>query len=174
MERMFVNTNFPHIEVVSIPNGESWTPPKLANQIGSLYQTKNFNADIVIVWFDRENNTETSEEIEDIVRQTLNDIGVSNEKIRVCIPDKMTENLILADEELIRSEFGLLEFTYSGDGCNGKAEIRSLFERAGEKYKETYHGIKLLKKTHLSRAAENSQSIRRFFERFDSECWWNR
>lgn len=54
MEKIFVNTNFPHIEVIGLPNGEGWTPAKLGAQIQSLYKTKDFNADVVIVWFDRE------------------------------------------------------------------------------------------------------------------------
>lgn len=174
MEKMFVNTNFPHVEVVNLPNGEGWTPNKLAGQIQSLYKTKNFNADIVIVWFDREKNTESSDEIRTIVREALADIGVPEEKLKICIPDKMTENMILADEALVRSEFSIPDFRYEGDGTNGKHSLKALYEAEGQKYKETYHGVSLLKKTHLSRAAERSPSVGRFVSEFDSECWWNR
>lgn len=86
----------------------------------------------------------------------------------------MTENVILADEDLVRSEFGLPNFIYDGDGTNGKHSLKILYEAQGTKYKETYHGVTLLKKTHLSRAAKNSPSVYQFLNEFDSECWWNR
>ena len=86
----------------------------------------------------------------------------------------MTENFILADEALIRKEFSAEQFEYKGDGTHGKGEIRGLYEQIGINYKETYHGVKLLKKTHLSRAAERSPCIGRFFAKFHAECWWNR
>lgn len=174
MERMFVNQNFPHIDVVSLPNGDGWNPKRLATQIQSLYKTKNINPDIVIVWFDREKNPQSSDEIRSIVHESLTAIGVLAEKLKICIPDKMTENMILADEELVRSEFDLPNFNYEGDGTNGKHSLKVLYESKGAKYKETYHGVTLLKKMHLSRSAVKSPSVSRFFNEFESDCWWIR
>ncbi|WP_296017110.1 hypothetical protein [uncultured Agrobacterium sp.] len=103
MERMFVNSNFPHLEVVSLPNGESWTPERLSGHIISLFKTKDVNPEKIFVWFDREEATLSQLEIKHLIISKFKEIGIFEDRLAVCIPDKMSENIILADEELIRA-----------------------------------------------------------------------
>jgi hypothetical protein len=131
-------------------------------------------AEKVIVWIDREGRQETSEEIKQALTISLIDAGASVAQLAICVPDRMTENFILADEELVRAEFGLENYVYEGDGCNGKAKIKSMYKELSISYKETFHGANLLKKVKMSNSSENSGSSRSFSNKFDALCWWNR
>ncbi|MFD1744178.1 DUF4276 family protein [Rhizobium helianthi] len=175
MERMFVNNNFPNVHVIPIQNGDSWTVESLAKRIVSMFKTKNMETDKIVVWLDRESQVRSSDEIRQIIASAFQGIGVEEHKLAIFIPDKMTENLILADEDLIRSEFGIEDYSYPGDGTHGKSELKNLYENyKKKKYKETDHGVQLLKKTHLSRACQASPPVQQLRDALPQNCWWNR
>jgi hypothetical protein len=172
MERTFVNNNFHYVDVVPIDNGNSWSIDKLKDQIRTKYIAKDPNCDFLIIWLDREDRPESSEYIEEELRAAAIDAGCSPDKIIVCVTDRMTENLILADEIVIQAEFIIDEYEYSAEGCSGKSEIRKLYKNIDVNYKEMEHGLKLLKKIRLERAAEKSTFVQRFLQKFQPECWW--
>lgn len=172
MERIFVNNNMSYIDVVSIENGISWSPQSLAEQIRTKWMAKNANPDFVIVWLDREKRTESSAHIEQLIRNELNSAGVHNNRIAICVADRMTENIILADEALISDEFDLKNYEYKFDGQNGKNIMEGLYRKNGETYKETSEGVRLLKKMRLCHAAQNSASARQFMSQINLPCWW--
>lgn len=174
MERLFVNRNFPHIDLIPVLNGESWTVDRLASQIASLYRVKNVLPQHTIVWLDREGRSETTNQIRQVILDALKGAGANPDRISICIPDRMTENIILADEDLIKGEFSLPQYKYPGDGSNGKGEIKRLYREINVNYKETFHGAGLLKNTYLSRAAANSPSAEGFYSGFNIPCWWRR
>lgn len=174
MEKLFVNRNFPHIDLVPVSNGETWSVEMISKQISSLYRVKDVQAEKVIVWIDREGRTETEDQIRVSIRDALVDAGANVESIIICVPDRMTENIILADEQLIRSEFNIENYSYAGDGSHGKGRLKTLYREKNENYKETFHGANLLKKVHRSRAAECSESANSFYSGFDFACWWRR
>jgi len=84
----------------------------------------------------------------------------------------MSENIILADESLIKTQLDDPYYTYLFEGQNGKHRIRELFRQKGLFYKETSMGVQLLKKLRLSNAALTSQSVQAFLTTFESSCWW--
>lgn len=174
MERMFVNNNFHYVHVVTINNGEGWSLEAMCRQIASKFSVISYIPDYVIVWFDRENMPHTSKEISNSVRSSVVDRGYPSRNLAILIADKMTENIILADEIVIKSEFDLSEYKYPGDGTNGKATIGSLYRDKGIKYKETHHGAYLLKKTRIARAAKSSESARLFHGELNLGCWWKK
>lgn len=172
MERLFVNSNFGYVHVVKLDNGESWTIESLCRQIQTNYRVISYLPDYIIIWFDKENLPQSVEEISLSVTEALTNVGVDEKILAICIPNKMTENIILADEMVIRSEFGYSEYTYPGDGINGKNVIKEFYKRQGKKYRETFHGPVLLKKVRLSRSALKSHPVSRFIEKLPIDCWW--
>src|SRR5690349_5654870 len=101
MERMFLNENFHYVNVVSLRNGDSWSLDAMCEQVVSGYRVSSYDPDFVVVWFDKENSNHSSEMISNKVRESLEKEGLSSKKIAICIPDKMSENIILADETMI-------------------------------------------------------------------------
>lgn len=172
MERMFCNMNFGYVHVVEISNGSGWTVEAMSKQISSKFYTKNMNADFVIVWIDKEKQACGIEDYKAAILKSLVDRGADPAKVHICMPDKMTENIILADEDMVRQYFAIDDYQYAGDGTNGKSIMKELFKGKGENYKETYDGVRLLKKVRISRAARSSKSAAEFYEGLKLPCWW--
>lgn len=172
MERTFLNLNFKYVDVVTMQNGRDWTVDAMCNQLKSKHRIKNGNADLFVVWIDREKQEYDPFEYESRLRNTLMDEGVDEAKIAIFMPNRMTENMILADEVLIRSQFSNPAYQYDFEGRNGKHALKMLFERDGVSYKETYHGVDMLKKCRVGRAAVASESVNRFHALLPDDCWW--
>lgn len=174
MERKFVNTNFSYIELVPVSNGTSWTLEAICREIANKYRVKNYNPDIVIVWIDLEKQACGSEGVAAAIRTALIGEGADPNRLCVCVPDRMTENLILADEQAIAEAFGLEGYTYCGDGQHGKHKLSTMFKAANQNYKETFHGVNLLKRIRLSRSANASESAAAFYRSISplAACWW--
>lgn len=172
MERLFVNNNFDYVHLVPVENGASWTPEKLANQIGSKFFVKNASPDLIVVWLDKEEPTRCAKTTREKILGELAKRGAALGSIHICIPDLTTENVILADEQAIREYLQLDEYSYQSEGKNGKAEIKKLFASNGKTYSETFEGTRLLKKIRLSRSAKKSPSAKDFLSAFPLDCWW--
>lgn len=172
MERTFLNLNFKYVDVVTMFNGRDWTVDAMCDQLRSKYRIKNPNADLLVVWIDREKQACDHQQYEARLRNTLVEEGIDNDKIAVFMPDQMTENLILADERLIREKFGIEDYRYQSEGQNGKFVLKQMFRHHDTVYRETFHGVDLLKRCRVGRAALNSPSAARFYAGLPPECWW--
>lgn len=172
MERIFVNKNFNYVHVVEIKNGFGWDEVRICDQVLSKFKVNNVNYDVVLIWFDREDMRSNSKDIQDYFIEKFAEIGFDTKKLFICVPDKMTENFILADEELMNTDFDLDNYKYDGDGINGKSYLKRIFKDNGENYKETFHGALLLKKLRLGRASLASASAKLFHDQLDIDCWW--
>lgn len=172
MEKFFFNTNFHYVDVVPVINGKSVSPDQLADNISSLYRAKDPHVDLIIVWVDGEGRPEPATAIREKIRQALLDSGAPEEKLYVGVPDEMTENWLLADENMIRGHFALDGYVYEGEGTNGKSTLKKLFKDRDEHYKETLQGVALMKKMRLTRSALSSASAREFCGSFEIDCWW--
>lgn len=171
MERLFFNNNFHYVDVVSLSNGNGWTVETLCNQIGTKFAVKSSNPDLIVVWLDMEKQTCSPQHFRDAIRSELVCRGALSSKIAICLPNRMTENIILADEEVISGEFGKT-YTYHGDGNHGKNILKQLYLETGKSYRETFHGVTLLKKVRLSRAARRSPCVEAFLADIHVPCWW--
>ena len=125
-----------------------------------------------VVWLDKEEETRSSTEVCDKIRTALAARGANPQKIHICVPDLMTENVILADEVAIKDALNLDSYSYSFEGKNGKAELKRLFSASKKSYSETFDGVVLLKKIRLSRAATKSPSAAQVISAFPMDCWW--
>lgn len=172
MERLFINNNFPYVHVVTVSNGISWSILSLSEHIENLYKALNMSPDLLVVWLDREKRSETCEEFRDTLTSRLTSLGIDRDRICILIPDRMTENIILADELLIREHFDLIDYVYSFEGANGKSILKGIHSAAGVSYRETYHGVVMLKKVRLRRSAGCSASVRAFLDSMNVDCWW--
>jgi len=172
MERFFIDANFHYIEIVEVKNGDGWSLEQIAEQVATKFYIKNMNADLVVVWLDKEKHPHSCQSIEEIVLSKLIERGADSAKTIICVPDRMTENMILADEEAIRAHFDVEDYQYSEEGKNGKFFLAQMHERAGINYKETTHGVALLKKIRLVRAAKKSAAAASLLQGITFPCWW--
>lgn len=172
MEALFINSNFKYVRVVPVKNGCKWTVDALCEQVRTFFKARNFGGDHVVIWIDRENRPESSEYIVEKMKNVFEEEGYPINRVAVMVCDRMTENVILADEDFIRSEFGVAEYAYVGDGKGGKFQLSSLCKDAGLDYKETFHGVRFLKKIRLDNAALVSASVARFRADIQIPCWW--
>lgn len=172
MEKLFVNRNFHYVRLIPLENGITWTLEALAVRIIKLYRVVDPGSDLVVIWIDREGRTESSDDIASYFRSRLEAEGVAHDKLAIMICDRMTENIILADESLIIEEFGDETYNYNCEGHSGKTVLKQLFKDKGIKYSETLDGVRLLKAMRLSRAALQSESAASFLGQLDLNCWW--
>jgi hypothetical protein len=170
MERVFINSNYPKYTVIPVENGNSWTTSRLCDQIISKYKAKKIYPEAVIVWFDREENAHSSQEIAQSVRSSFEDVGYPSTKVHCLISDRMVENLILSDEVMMKEYLQDESYEYCGDGTHGKSKLKEIFKNLGREYKITTDGPKLLSKMRLSRSALKSHFASDFVTLFDYEC----
>jgi hypothetical protein len=171
MERQFINSNMKYVHVVPVQNGISWTLERMCLQITTAFEALDMNC-AVAVWIDREGRAEDASRIAEAVRTALLTSGAPPDCIHILVNDRMSENVILADEEIIKSEFEDQGYLYEMEGRSGKHYLENKYREKGVTYKETDHGVRLLKKVRLSRAGQNSRSVAHFLSTFNQECWW--
>lgn len=171
MEREFLGRYMKYIRVSPVHNGVSWTLSRLCQQIATAYSAFDLKTRVV-VWVDREGRTETAGEIRAEIRAALVTAGAADDAIFILVNDRMVENLLLADEVVIRGEFGVREYQYDAEGRNGKRRLKELFSEKGQNYKEMIHGVTLLKKIELDRCGLVSPSANAFVSEYTDECWW--
>lgn len=172
MERIFINNNFSYVRLVPVQNGDGWSVELMCKQIVSKFLVYGGNPDLIIVWIDREDREISSEEFGEAIKSSLVKNGAIAERISLMISDRMSENIMLADEEAMRLEFGIDTYKYDFEGQRGKGIMSKLMKDAGNRYKETSDGVRLLKKIRLGRSALNSPSVSRFLSVMQLDCWW--
>jgi len=90
--------------------------------------------------------------------------GDVEEKLAVCVPDRMFENWIIADIEGIKQCEDLVESSARQAGFDGKNGTRVLKSIMKVPYKKIQHGPALFKRVSFQRAIVNSPSFRLFAE----------
>lgn len=172
MEQIFLNSNFGNVRVISVSNGSAWQTQALARQVVTFFKAKNYFGWWIVVWVDRERRQENSLEIENVIREELEAAGAEPEKIKIMVADRMTENIILADEKFMQNYFADPDYTYSFCGSGGKRVLSQKYSDIGLNYKETKHGVAALKKIRLFRSAQKCPAVERFITINPLNCWW--
>ncbi|URK19052.1 hypothetical protein M9H61_06005 [Thalassospira sp. GO-4] len=172
MERMFIADNFRYVDTITLMNGVSWSEEAMSEQILTKFIAKDANPDLIWIWLDREDPSRSVVKIKSLITKKMSMHGFDRKKIKFLIPDQMTENLILSDEELMRSILKDPSYTYTLEGKNGKSHIKRLHKSLGINYKETYHGVNLLKKLRIANCAKASSSANDFYSSTNIKCWW--
>lgn len=172
MERLFFNNNFHYITVVPVSNGISWTTDALAKQISTFYRARNFHGDAILVWVDREKRQESAQVIYNVIHDELVNSGANPNAIHIMVADRMSENVILSDEFLMRDELSDEQYAYSYEGAHGKPRLSELLSKSGITYKETSIGVQLLKRVRLAECTQTSPAVARLMATLQIPCWW--
>lgn len=171
MERQFINMNFKYVRVIPVHNGVTWTVEQLCNQVTTAYKALDQNIE-TIVWLDRERRQESAEQIRTSMRQSLLDAGANPDLLHIIVSDRMTENIILADNAVIRDTFNTENYDYDYEGQHGKGILKDMYKAIGINYKEMIHGVALLKKVRVKECAKSSACLLDFVTTFTKSCWW--
>jgi len=145
-------------------NGKSVTIRAIANKISSIINLLNNRHYPIIIVIDREDRIENCERIIETLRSELNEKGHNNEDIRINVANKMLENWIIADWQLIGN---IDEKPDETDGMSGASVIK----RAKGTYGKTTDGVDLFVSANPKTVYENSPSFRTFINSLDGvEC----
>lgn len=136
-------------------NGNSVTLDAIAKKVSSLIRLFNNRYYPIIVVIDRENRTESSSEICKYLLEKLNELGLSDQDIRIGVADRMIENWIIADWSVLNTSTSKPKKT---DGCNGSSIITT--EKGS--YGKTTDGVELFLKAKPQTMYLNSESFRQF------------
>jgi len=147
-------------------NGKDVTINAIANKISSLINILNNKYYPIIIIIDRESRPESCDSIINTLKEHLKCRGLENQDIRINIADKMFENWIIADWNVLESENSKPENT---DGINGAYAIK---KELGS-YHKTTDCLKLLEKFDPAIAYRNSNSFKCFIDSIkDLECYF--
>jgi Domain of unknown function (DUF4276) len=155
-------------------NGDSVSIEAIAKRVGTLGRLLQKNYDPIVVVFDRERRSETSEQLERALLEAVSAEGLSGTVI-VGVPDRDIEVWMVADREVFRQNANL------SDGCDislcegykGKAFIKQLLKEVSRPYVETIDGPVWLKKARTNHIAAHSPSFARLADCLkDIGCWW--
>lgn len=138
-------------------NGKSVTIEAIAKKIASLIRLFNNRHYPIIIIIDREQRSEECQDLAKSLFQKLLELGISNQEIRICFADRMFENWIIADWEILECEKNKPENT---DGLRGSAEIKKI----KGSYTKTTDGVELFLKCNLETVYNNSPSFRNFVD----------
>lgn len=153
-------------------NGDETSLDAIAKRVGSLGRLLHKRHSPLIVVFDREGRSETSEEIEIALAEKL-----KSEKLEVPViigvPDRNIESWILADPYSFNESANVAIPPDSNfEGKCGKASIKKILNGKSN-YVETIHGVKWLKSSRAIEIQKNSPSFRRLATTLSKlECWW--
>lgn len=154
-------------------NGKGVTPEGYVSaSIGTLKLVLRNRYRHIICIIDRESRAISARKLADKIRITIVE-QVSNNlifrrddienKLIVCIPDRMFENWIIADIKGIQVHSDLIDSSSKQkpfDGTNGIGILQKIMKVS---YKKTIHGPKLFKSISFNRAKNNSPSFENFF-----------
>lgn len=136
-------------------NGNSVTIKAIANKISSLIRLLNNKYYPIIILIDKEDRQEDCESIIENLKNELKNKGHVNEDIRISVADKMLENWIIADWNLISESVAKPEKT---DSLNGSTIIK---KHKGT-YGKTTDGVELFTNADPTIIYKNSPSFRTF------------
>ena len=155
-----------------IRNGKTITIPAMAEQIVKRIKFyKKWNCHPIVILVDLERRSGTWSEMEKDLRAEIKNLGYDPSEFKIGIADRMIENWILADHDLMNDEFKGIFDERNYDGENGKKILKNLIGEGS--YKKTTRGVELLRKMNVRRASRNSESLKSFIETLDGiDCWW--
>ena len=175
LEHIFIRENCgTRIKVLKLSNGDSVSPGALAKQIYYQLAALSVQPSYVAILADRESRTEESIDLENLITQALGTYKVTL-PFSVHVPDKMIENWIIADSEVLEKEKLELGLVCGTEGCNGKAKLKQAFKNNNRKYSETEDGPRLLRRCSASKIRHVSPSFARFHSALAQaipECHW--
>lgn len=145
-------------------NGNSVTIEAIAKKIASLIRLLGNRYYPIIVIVDKEDRTQTFEELINELRERIFEHGLNDQDIRIGFADRMIENWIVADFEKI----GRMEDKPpQTDGLNGA----SLIKKHKGSYDKVIDGVALLLTVNRSVVYQESPSYRHFIDRLHGvEC----
>jgi hypothetical protein len=123
----------------------------------------------ICVLIDREGRAESAAKIIADIEAGLTAEGLDPLQYRVGVCDRMIENWILADSDLIQTTFGVRLDRFEGE--NGKGLLRREVEKS-QPYRETTIGVDLFCRCNVTLLYERSDSFRVFVDKIDFDCRW--
>lgn len=138
-------------------NGKSVTLDAIANKISSLIRLFNNRHYPIIIVIDREQRVENCEDLCVSLSEKLINLGFTDQDIRICFADRMFENWIIADWQVLECKNNKPENT---DGLRGSAEIK----KALGNYNKTTDGVELFLKCNLETVYNCSLSFKKFVD----------
>ncbi|MFE0757201.1 hypothetical protein ACFW16_24795 [Inquilinus sp. NPDC058860] len=153
-------------------NGDSVVVSKMAEKAAPVIRLLGNRYYPVYIVSDREDREESCEAMEAQYLSELKLRGIDITQIKIVFCDRMIENWIIADVEMIRGEYGDCVSAGETEGCDGKTKLRQIMSGAQERYSETVHGLRLFKRCNPARIAENSPSFRKLVLALEDRCEW--
>jgi hypothetical protein len=150
-------------------NGKDVKVSAIAKAVYMQYKLLGNKCYPIIVLIDREQRQATYEAIAQELCSEIEKLGMPLDQFHVGVCDRMIENWILADHELLLEKFGRV--THTADGEHGKGALRNLFTR-DRPYQETVHGVELLLAASATRIAQRSASFASFVNQIPVQCAW--
>lgn len=146
--------------VLKIPNGKTVSPKVIARQVIAQVSMLAEEPSYVTVVADREQRAESAIDVENEIANELQQQGLMI-PFSVHVPDKMIENWILADVNVLNGEGLSISLAVPAEGCHGKSVLDAAFRKKRSKYNERIDGVKLLKLCKASTVSSVSPSFQR-------------
>ncbi len=166
----------PDIRLVNC-NGKAVKPQGYANAAkGVLLLAMKGRYTLIIFLIDRETRARGLDRFTNDIKKALIDEILSGskyhqdeleEKIQVCVPDRMFENWIVSDIDGIKDKHDFIIESAKQDSFDGKSGISILKQIMEIPYKKTLHGPKLFNSTRFHISKDNSPSFNRFYEKLE-------
>jgi hypothetical protein len=143
-------------------NGKRVTLEAIANKISQLVRLYGNRHYPIIVLIDKEDRNISFNVMSQAIQQLLDDAGLTDQDIRVCVADRMIENWILADWECFCKDPRKVK-PKKTDGLHGTAEIKKIKGR----YNKTTDGVELFTANSPEKMYANSESFKHFVDTLD-------
>lgn len=149
-------------------NGNSVKISMIAKKLSSLIKLCGNRHFPIIIVIDREGRTESTAQIKVSLEKEIRALGITDE-LRIGVCDRMIENWILADKDVMNKKCDYVNDGVSLDGCHGKNYMKKLIPG----YHETTDGVELLSRCKPQNLYDNSPSFKEFAETIkDIGCEW--
>jgi len=171
LEQKFIQSVCPGQPVRYINcNGDDVAIETMAKFIASLIRILDNKYYPIVIVIDRESRDITSCDMCSVLLRYLKENEEVQDKVIIGVADRMIENWILADPEIVRSHPNYNDNSVSVcESTNGKGKINNCINL----YHETTIGVELLLKCRASIIKVNSPSFANLFNQLQLEdCQW--
>ncbi|PSL28344.1 DUF4276 family protein [Chitinophaga ginsengisoli] len=146
-------------------NGKDVSISVMAKKIASHIRLLNNRYYPIIILVDKENRNIEHEEMVEQIREELVREGVTTQDLRIGVADRMIENWILGDWEVLNG--GNSDRPTKTDGCNGT----SIIKKVKKSYDKTTDGVDYFIAAKQSSIYVNSPSYKHFIDQLsDIAC----
>lgn len=153
-------------------NGRDVSVEAIAKKIELLYRTLNNKNYPIIIIVDRECREINCKVFRENIEKSMEDRGLDLTQFKICVCDRMIENWILADPEMLANKYERFK-RKNYEGELGKAVIKKLF-RPENPYNESTDGVNMFVEARASEMRKNSASFSVLYQYLDDECWWKK